>query len=126
MTQDVREWRGQPQEVHDGDTVRVVMDTGFDSTHREWLRLRGVKAPELRQYGGPDALDFVESWLAANVDPALRWPLRVHTYRTSGDNDVTTLGRYVADVWTAAGLSLNDAIFALLAQHPDWPGGIGS
>lgn len=128
MAQEFRTWRARLDEVHDGDTIRLVMDAGFDNTTRKWLRLRGVFAPELKQTGGPSTRGFVQIWLDDHqgVTPA-HWPFEVDTYRTSGDNDVMTLDRYVAEVRCAATQdSLNAAVLAYLAQHPDWPHGVGA
>jgi hypothetical protein len=32
--------------VHDGDTVRVRIDQGFDELTRQWIRLETVRAPD--------------------------------------------------------------------------------
>ena len=128
MAKEFREWRARLDDVHDGDTVRLIMDTGFDTTTRKWLRLRDVPAPELVQNGGLLSETFVCNWLGDHFHYVRNtWPWVVRTYRTKGDNDVVTLGRYVADVECAhCGDSLNVAVTAFLKAHPDWPGGIGS
>jgi hypothetical protein len=124
VTQEFRTWRARLDSCHDGDTIRLVVDTGFDTTCRKWMRLRRVFAPELTQRGGTSTRTFTARYLDAGVGA---WPLEVDTYRTSGDNDVTTLDRYVAEVRLAAtGASLNDAVIAFLAQHPTWQHGIGT
>lgn len=128
MAQDFRTWRARLDEVHDGDSLRLTMDTGFDNTTRKWLRLRAVFAPELKQRGGPSTRDFVQKWLwqhGKGLDSP--WPLEVDTYRTSGGNDVKTLDRYLAEVRCAHdGSSLNAALGTFLAEHPDWPQGVGA
>jgi len=43
----------------DGDTLRVIIDLGFDTWKRQYLRLRGIDAPELRTPEGKAARDFV-------------------------------------------------------------------
>ncbi len=124
MTTDVRTWRARVDQIHDGDTVRLIIDVGFDATSRKWLRLRRVFAPELKQTGGPTTKQFTSKWLTSL--PPATWPLSIDTYRTSGDNDLVTLERYVAEVRDAAtGASLNDAVIAYLALHPKWPSGTG-
>jgi hypothetical protein len=123
--QEFRTWRARLDEVHDGDTVRLVVDTGFDTTTRKWMRLRRVFAPELKQAGGLECRDAVMRWMQITTHYGT-WPLEVDTYRTSGDNDVVTLDRYVAEVRDNFAVSLNDGIVAYIAQHPEWPHGIGS
>lgn len=128
MTQDKRTSRARLDEIHDGDTVRMIMDTLFDSTHRESMRLKGDYAPELvkQEPFATLARDFVVAWFATH-DGGTSWPYEVDTWRTSGDNDVMTLGRYVAVVrHVVTGACLNDDVAAFLALHPDWPKGIGA
>ena len=42
-------------EVHDGDTIRVLLDRGGDDYWRTWLRLLGGNAIELADPGGQEA-----------------------------------------------------------------------
>lgn len=51
-------------EVHDGDTVRVLLDRGGDDWWRTWLRLLGGNARELHMTGGPAARDHLATLLA--------------------------------------------------------------
>lgn len=46
--------------VHDGDTLRVMADLGFEVYARVDVRLAGCNAPELSQPGGQAA----KAWLA--------------------------------------------------------------
>ena len=111
--------------VHDGDTVRLELDLGFNQTGVYPLRLKDVMAPELKQPGGPESRDFTRAWLAGQTGN--RWPFVVETFRTRTGSDLTTLERYVAVVHDAAMTStLNDAVRLWLAEHPAWPGGVGS
>jgi endonuclease YncB( thermonuclease family) len=52
-------------DVHDGDTVTVVLDQGFGDTKRIKVRLLGVYAPELNETGGTDCRNFVKEWFNA-------------------------------------------------------------
>lgn len=52
-------------DVHDGDTVRLLLDAGCETGLWPWLRLAGVSCPELRSPGGPEAAVFTRDTLAA-------------------------------------------------------------
>lgn len=103
------DYRAQITNVHDGDTVTVLLDLGFDTRRVETaLRLLDVWAPELSQPGGLEVRAFVTGWLAARA--AGTWPFVVTTARLKSDaHEVTTLGRYVGTL-TAGGESLNAAV----------------
>lgn len=49
--------------VVDGDTLRVKVDLGFDNWTRQYLRLRGINAPELGTPEGKKTLAFVKNCL---------------------------------------------------------------
>lgn len=132
--------RAYPTERHDGDTFRVMADTMFGQRYEPALRLQDVRAPELRQLGGPETTQYVDQWLtrtAARLS-AVRWPLYVVTTktRTLEPNQRTTLERYLAVVWPidkgTPGVpgsypvedSLNYAVTQFLAGHQDWPSGM--
>lgn len=114
--------------VHDGDTVRLLIDTGFEQRVEKWIRLADVHAPELNQFGGTTARLFVRdqlsSWILA--EPG-RWPLRVVTEVTTRaveQHEVTSLDRYVGWIYEQrTGRCLNEIINAWLAEHPEWPTG---
>jgi endonuclease YncB( thermonuclease family) len=40
-------YRGTVEDVHDGDTVNVKLDLGFDLTVYARVRVKGINAPEL-------------------------------------------------------------------------------
>lgn len=88
--------------VVDGDTLDLEVDVAFaQPTTRLALqvrvRLRGVNAPETRgpeKEHGRAVKDDIE-FLLSGPSPDPEWPLRIQTWK-----DGTTLGRYVADVWT--------------------------
>lgn len=43
--------------VHDGDTVKVDVDLGFDAHYVTWIRLLGINAPELATDAGKVSRD---------------------------------------------------------------------
>ena len=47
----------------DGDTLRVVVDLGFDTTTRQYIRLKGIDCPEMDTPEGKRARKFVETLL---------------------------------------------------------------
>lgn len=49
--------------VHDGDTVSVVLDVGFDHYPCVYIRLNDVRAPELSDPGGEETRDFLDDLL---------------------------------------------------------------
>jgi hypothetical protein len=110
--------------VHDGDTVRLLIDLGFDVRADKWIRLADVAAPELSQPGGRQAREFVRGWLVRRVltdSPtgravSLRWPFRLVTEVTKRPEpeEVTTFARYVGRVYDMTGACLNDDVRAYL------------
>ena len=95
-------YRAAVERVVDGDTVDVVVDVGFTTTRLERLRLRGVNTPERGEPGWAEATAFLRDLLPAGS------PCVVRTYKARPE----TLGRYVADVWTAPGDPVAAAIIA--------------
>ena len=73
------------ERVVDGDTLRVEIDLGFGIYLREYLRLRGIDAPELSTPEGKKAKAFVEKTLPRSI------------VLTSTRDD--KYGRYLADVF---------------------------
>ncbi len=112
-------------DVHDGDTIRVVLDQGFYDTKEISVRLLGTFAPELAQPGGIETRDFARQWVANQG--AAPWPLIVTTTRLPrADHEDTSFSRYVATVTNADGTqSLNGAVEAYVKAH-GYPGGTGS
>ena len=49
------------EKVVDGDTLRVVVDLGFNTRTRQYLRLRGLDCPEMDTQEGKTASDFVKA-----------------------------------------------------------------
>jgi endonuclease YncB( thermonuclease family) len=57
-------YRGVVDLVHDGDTVNIQLDVGFDLTIYTRVRIAGINAPELSTQAGKDARDFARTLLA--------------------------------------------------------------
>lgn len=130
-------YRAQALGVHDGDTVTLLVDTGFMQRAEVNVRLVHVSAPELSQVGGVECRDFTSTWVEAAVRHAtelgLRWPLRVTTVTTTLSAEPVerrSFTRYVGRVWASADVlstdpkiepvSLNEALLAFVGQHPEW------
>ncbi len=56
-------YRGVVDLVHDGDTVNVKLDVGFDLTVYARVRVNGINAPELSTHAGKDAREFARNVL---------------------------------------------------------------
>ncbi|MFL5911428.1 MAG: thermonuclease family protein [Gaiellaceae bacterium] len=60
-------YRGVVDLVHDGDTVNVRLDVGFDLTVYARVRVAGINAPELTTDAGKAARDFARTLLPAGA-----------------------------------------------------------
>lgn len=58
---DLYTYNAYVEKVIDGDTLKVRLDLGFDTWHRETLRLRGIDCPEMDTKEGQEAKAFVQS-----------------------------------------------------------------
>ena len=56
-------YRGVVDSVHDGDTVNVKLDIGFDLTVYARVRVFGINAPELSTDAGKVARDYARTLL---------------------------------------------------------------
>ena len=56
-------YRGTVDVVHDGDTVHVRLDVGFDLNVYTRVRIDGINAPELSTPAGKQARDFAQTLL---------------------------------------------------------------
>ena len=56
-------YKGTVDVVHDGDTVYVKLDVGFDLTVYTRVRVFGINAPELSTPKGKAARDFAKALL---------------------------------------------------------------
>jgi len=117
--------RAELLNVHDGDTVKVVLDQGFGDTKTINVRLLNVFAPELKQAGGADVRDFVTSWF--NQLPLVAWPFIVTTTRLrTADKEDTSFDRYVGVITSSDGTrNLNQDVQAYI-HAKGYPGGTGS
>lgn len=87
-------------EVHDGDTYRLLLDSGCDGGLFPALRLSRAGAPELDEPGGPEATEWARNTLtnAASITVTVhgrsfeRWVAAI-----------TVDGRDLADEMVAAG-----------------------
>jgi hypothetical protein len=101
-------------DIHDGDTIRLLIDLGFDELHRVWIRLLDVRAPEENQEGAEKATRDVWSWMATNSPD---FYVMVETLQTAGTikeiREKTTFLRYVGVVRAhPGGETLNDFLRA--------------
>lgn len=105
-------------EVHDGDTFRLLLDTGFEHAAFPWLRLRNYSCPELRQPGGDEArvatLALIREHMASLWVATYRIPpsLVEKTQERYGDTP-RSFARYVADVWLDDQLLLGEELVRL-------------
>lgn len=112
--------------VHDGDTVKVLVDRGGPNEQQEiWdIRLKDVFAPELSQPGGPECRDFVTNWLQSYSDGS-SWPFMLETFRTpKSDQYDMTFNRIVGVIRNSNTISLNDSINQFIKGN-GYGGGIG-
>lgn len=95
-------------EVHDGDTLKLDVDLGFSTHTYVWVRLKGVRAPELDSAIGPQARQELLSWLRAGAPDGL---VMVDTFQTAGSvkeiREQRTFIRYVGVVTAPDGQVLN-------------------
>jgi endonuclease YncB( thermonuclease family) len=87
--------------VHDGDTVNVKLDVGFDLTVYTRIRVLGINAPELSTQAGKDARDYAQTLLAPGA------AVRVMSYgwdkyggRIDGSIEYTSAGGGPSDFGT--------------------------
>lgn len=71
--------------VHDGDTIRLLLDAGCETGLFPWLRVRNVNCPELKQQDGKESLNFTFNELLNAQD------IVVHIHGRS-------FNRWVADI----------------------------
>lgn len=102
------EYRAKVLKVHDGDTIRVEADLGFDVRHILNVRFYGINTPELRGEeleAGLVARDWLRTQLPEGSSVVLK------TYKDRREK----FGRYLAEVYCDAlgDESLNDALVRL-------------
>lgn len=84
---DLYTYRAFVERVVDADTLLVVIDLGFSIFTSQYLRLRGINAPELSTKEGQKAKQTLEKMLQ-NADPITIFSTRTEKY-----------GRYLADIY---------------------------
>ncbi len=80
-------YRARVERIVDGDTLRVKIDLGFDTWTRQYLRLRGLNAPEISTAEGRRAA----AWLTGRL---ARVPF-IWLVSTRSDK----YDRYLSDIW---------------------------
>jgi len=60
-------YAGSIDAVHDGDTVYVKLDAGFDLTIYARVRVMGINAPELSTAAGKAARDYAQTLLTPGM-----------------------------------------------------------
>jgi endonuclease YncB( thermonuclease family) len=99
--------------VYDGDTLRLDVDRGGHIHTRDWVRLKDVRAPELREPDGPAARGDVAAWLNEHAPDGF---VEVTTFWSQGSlkeiREDTTFVRYVAVVRAPNGADLNAYLLA--------------
>lgn len=109
--------------VYDGDTLWLECDFSNFLRHEHDIRLRNVHAPEIRplQTGAVETRQFVLDWVNRwNVG---KWPFWVYSYQTSTYRDLTTLERFVCDVFNKDATScLNTEVERFIIENGYPPG----
>src|SRR3954454_5996282 len=88
--------------VHDGDTVNVKLDVGFDLTIYTRVRVHGINSPELSSNAGKAARDFARTLLPAGTAvkvTSLGWD----KYGGRIEGDIASDGGDFAKAMVAAG-----------------------
>lgn len=115
-------------EVHDGDTMRLLLDTGFEKAAFDWLRLKDYSCPELwakdpvtgKRVENPEGTrarmltmallhnHLATLWVVTHkIAPSVVAKMAEAYGETS-----KTLTRYVAEIWLADDLSLGEELVA--------------
>lgn len=83
----------------DGDTLRLIVDVGFNMTRNEQpYRLLRINAPEMSTPEGHEAKGWLETFLQTKA-------LTIQTFKSDA------FGRFLAEVW-ANGENVSDALVA--------------
>lgn len=116
--------RDFPDPVHDGDTLWLQIDRGRRDKTDVDSRLEDVLAPELSQLGGLEARSWVQAWIQQfNTG---KWPFLLEMIRVRDQShEITTFERYVVQVSTVGGVSLNVQAEAYFRMR-GWPKGKGA
>lgn len=92
------DYQAHVEYVHDGDTVRLLIDHGMHIRSSNNIRLKEVWAPELATGEfGKIATDHVVKWVKDHLhDTHLEFPVKVVT-----EKDKQTFNRYVGTITCA-------------------------
>jgi micrococcal nuclease len=97
------EYRAIVRDVHDGDTITVDVDLGWNVwRHHEPLRLAGIDAPELNTDAGKAARVYLAGLLPLGAEVVIR---------TERDKD-DKFGRMLASIFPVGGptYAINEAL----------------
>lgn len=61
------EYSAKVIDIHDGDTIDLKVDLGFNISYEMKVRLYGINCPELSTQAGKDARDYLKSILPLNA-----------------------------------------------------------
>jgi endonuclease YncB( thermonuclease family) len=92
------EYAATLKSIHDGDTLRLVVDLGFEVQETMIIRLYGLNAPELSTDAGKTALVYVVNWFKDNGQTVI---LQSHKDKQE------KYGRYLGTILASNGKSLN-------------------
>jgi hypothetical protein len=113
-------------EVHDGDTFRLLLDTGFEKAAYDWLRLKDFSCPEMRvkdpvsgrMVDNPEGirarmvtLSLLHNYLATLWVVTTKIPPDLVAKQAERYGETRkTLTRYLAEVWLDDGMRLGDEL----------------
>ncbi len=105
-------YRARLASLHDGDTLTVLCDLGFEVSVRVTVRVLGINAPELATPEGKVAQQAALAWVAA-AGPG-DWPLVIASQKAATPIGPDKFGgRWDALVWrTIDGQELGAALIA--------------
>ena len=101
--------------IHDGDSLKLAISLGFDVHVHVWIRLAGVRAPELSEADGLQARNDVLTWLQENAPDD---QVAVATERTNTPLELRfrqSFTRYLGLVTAPNGAELNSYLI-----HKGW------
>lgn len=88
-------YRASLVRVIDGDTVVLLVDTGFGGRHEVAIRVAGIDAPELPSVDGIAATVALRRIVARGTGA---WPVLVTTQRLRSGSEVMSFARYVGSL----------------------------
>lgn len=114
-------YRARLSSVHDGDTLTLVADLGFEVSVRVTVRALGINAPELATPEGKVAQQAALAWVAAAG--AGDWPLVIASQKAATPIGPDKYGgRWLAQVWRISdGQELGTALISSGNASP-WDG----